>query len=77
MTATNQTLTANTRFHDATNVGSHGAVIFDHIVHTAMQWMARSSQRRHLSILSARELADIGISAKAAATEIEKPFWRA
>jgi uncharacterized protein YjiS (DUF1127 family) len=77
MTATNQTLNANTHFHDATKAGSHGAVIFDHIVHTAMLWMARSSQRHHLSALSTHELKDVGISAKAAATEAAKPFWRA
>jgi uncharacterized protein YjiS (DUF1127 family) len=77
MNANTQTLTANNHFNDATKAGSPAVMIFDHIVHTAMRWMARSSQRRHLPTLSTHDLRDIGISAKAAAIESAKPFWRA
>jgi uncharacterized protein YjiS (DUF1127 family) len=76
MITTTQTLTTNIRFHGGTNAGSRGALTFDHVVHTALLWMARPKQRRHLSNLSTNELDDIGISAKAAATEATKPFWR-
>ena len=77
MNATNQTLTDNTRFHGGANAVFHGPVTVGNIVHTAMRWMARSSQRHHLSALSTHALEDIGISANAAAAEAAKPFWRA
>lgn len=77
MNANNQTLTGNTRFHGGANAVFHGPVAFDNIVRATTRWMARSSQRRHLSTLSTRQLEDVGISANAAAAEAAKPFWRA
>lgn len=39
-------------------------------------WAARSAQRRDLSDLDDRLLADIGITPEAARRECAKPFWR-
>ena len=51
--------------------------IFTAAVKTLHRWRERAQQRRDLSNLTPRELDDIGISAKAAAKEAAKPFWRA
>lgn len=51
--------------------------IFTGAMRTLSLWSERAQQRRHLSNLTPRELDDIGISAKAAAQEAAKPFWRA
>lgn len=47
------------------------------VAKTVHLWCERSRQRRQLSMLTAWELDDIGIDAKAAAAEASKPFWRA
>ena len=39
-------------------------------------WSSRARQRRQLLHLTARQLADIGVSAEAAAVEARKPFWQ-
>ena len=39
-------------------------------------WYQRARQRRQLAGLSDRQLADIGVSRRAAAAEAAKPFWR-
>ncbi len=44
---------------------------------TLQVWQARAEQRRTLSTLSDRMLADIGVDRVAANVEAGKPFWRA
>ena len=39
-------------------------------------WASRSRQRKQLARLDARMLADIGITAEQAKSEIAKPFWK-
>ena len=51
--------------------------VFIRTPRTLHLWSERAQQRRPLSNLTSRELDDIGISAKAAAKEAAKPFWRA
>lgn len=46
------------------------------IVKKAKFWVARSRQRKQLARLDARMLADIGITAEQAQSEISKPFWK-
>lgn len=41
------------------------------------EWRERIRQRHQLSMLSERDLDDIGISRADVALEIAKPFWRA
>lgn len=40
-------------------------------------WMRRASQRRDLTELTDRELADMGLTDHQVAQEVAKPFWRA
>ncbi len=44
------------------------------MIHT---WRSRGRQRRHLSLLTADQLMDVGITPEAALSETKKPFWRA
>ncbi|WP_108880831.1 DUF1127 domain-containing protein [Anderseniella sp. Alg231-50] len=41
------------------------------------QWHERAKQRRQLSELNDRQLADIGVSRIDASNESSKPFWQA
>ena len=40
------------------------------------EWQERGEQRRRLSTLTDRMLADIGVDRARAFTEAQKPFWR-
>jgi len=40
-------------------------------------WLTRIRQRRALAALDNRLLADIGLDARSARSELRKPFWRA
>ena len=40
-------------------------------------WRSRAAERRLLTMLSERDLKDIGVSRAEAQVEAEKPFWRA
>ncbi len=44
---------------------------------TLRTWHRRRTERAHLAELDARLLADIGMTAREAAAESSKPFWRA
>lgn len=42
-----------------------------------LTWMRRASQRRDLTELTDRELADMGLTDHQVAQEAAKPFWQA
>lgn len=42
-----------------------------------LTWQARANDRRHLTDMDSRILADIGLSRADALKEASKPFWRA
>jgi uncharacterized protein YjiS (DUF1127 family) len=41
-----------------------------------IRWWRRAEDRNRLSIMSERELRDLGLSRRDADREIRKPFWR-
>ena len=43
---------------------------------TLQLWINRSSQRKHLAMLSNRQLGDIGITREDALKEARLPFWK-
>lgn len=45
------------------------------IATTLAVWRERSAARRHLAVMDARSLRDVGISQAAATYEADKPFW--
>jgi len=42
-----------------------------------VEWQRRNEQRRHLTQMDARLMADAGITEEIVALEVSKPFWRA
>jgi len=42
-----------------------------------LTWMRRAQQRRDLSALTDREMADMGLTDHQVAAEAAKPFWQA
>jgi uncharacterized protein YjiS (DUF1127 family) len=49
---------------------------FNKVAETLYLWAERVQQRRHLTMLDARMLSDIGITSADADAESRKPFWR-
>ena len=72
-----QALTVKERHYLMPAKSGFGLSIIVRATKTVRGWSERARQRRHLSLLTPRELEDIGISAAAAAAEAAKPFWRA
>jgi uncharacterized protein YjiS (DUF1127 family) len=60
---------------ERTRAGSTRAVIAD-IMALVRAWRERRRARRQLSVMSARELEDIGVCQGEIGYEIGKPFWR-
>jgi len=77
MNAVTQDLTHGARTHSGPTGRDAGATIVARAAEALWQWSERARQRRQLSGLTPRELEDVGISMKAAAAEVAKPFWRA
>jgi uncharacterized protein YjiS (DUF1127 family) len=62
------------RQRERTRAGSTRAVIAD-IMALVRAWRERRRARRQLSVMSARELRDIGLCRGEIGYEIGKPFW--
>lgn len=77
MNAVTQGLTHGAGTHSGPVGRDAGATIVARVAAVLWQWSERARQRRQLSGLTPRELADVGISREAAAAEVAKPFWRA
>jgi uncharacterized protein YjiS (DUF1127 family) len=58
-----------------TRVGSPGGVARS-LLALLRAWQLRARQRREASWLTARDLADIGLTRDQLQAELAKPFWR-
>ena len=76
------TATKTSALHEEISVATYTfiqrAEAFAHsVMSTVAAWEQRTRGRSELAQLSDHMLADIGLTRAAAATEIDKPFWRA
>jgi uncharacterized protein YjiS (DUF1127 family) len=60
-----------------TNTHGSGSGFFARVSETLHTWRDRRRQRRELTLWTARDLHDVGLSWSDIANEAEKPFWRA
>jgi uncharacterized protein YjiS (DUF1127 family) len=50
--------------------------LLETVLNTLFTWQTRANERRQLSQLDPRLLADMGLTQDAVVQEIAKPFWR-
>ncbi len=76
------TVTKTSALHDEISTATYAFIqrtegVAHSVMSTIAVWRKRHQGRRELAELSDHTLADIGLTRAAAATEINKPFWRA